>query len=203
MVQDVKSLRPKLEFCTLPMRNWEGLHQHQVGVKKAGAVDLVPALIPESRDAAGDNCRAELRCIETRRRGCGRAAIEWTDRRVGKHIIRKTGWRRPVVVAPQNAAAGRIDNGKWQTSSHEEGPRNRPVQQIAQRTTEMRRVVDVAGVELMPCVVVGIAVVVASEIERILRSKNAHVRIRTKRQEPSIRDVIQGMAPGITSLHLE
>src|SRR5579863_4567190 len=64
-------------------------------------------------------------------------------------------------------------------------------------------VVDVVEVELMPYIVVGIAVVVLPEVIRVLWRENAGVGVEVEGQEPAVGDVVERMAPGVTGLHLK
>src|ERR1700733_262469 len=55
----------------------------------------------------------------------------------------------------------------------------------------------------MASIVVGVAIIVSAEVERILRSEDAGVGIEVVREKTSVGDVIQGVAPGVTRLHLQ
>jgi len=67
---------------------------------------------------------------------------------------------------------------------------------------EFWSVVGVVETELMPSIVVGIAIVVLLEVERVLRSENTGVGIEVEGQKAAVGDVVESMAPGVTGLDL-
>ena len=74
MVEEIKNLSADLELRALPVRNRKILHESQIGIEEHRAIDLVPALVAESRNAPGANRRSELRRVHTGHCCCRRVA---------------------------------------------------------------------------------------------------------------------------------
>ena len=55
----------------------------------------------------------------------------------------------------------------------------------------------------MPSVVIGIAVVVSPQIERILRSEDADIGLEVERKEAAIGNLVNSMAPSVIGLQLQ
>jgi hypothetical protein len=203
MVEHVEGLRANLELCALPVWEAEVLHHGNVGIEVVGPINLIAALIAETGHAAGIDGRGELTRSHARI-GChevvgyvGTAAGKRSDVGIGEESI-------AVVEAVEGSRRSTVDRCEGQARPHEERAGDRPIQQrVQQKVVKLRGMVKVREVGLLADVVVGVAVVVAPQVEGVLRSENACVRSETEGQESAVGNVIQCMAPGEGRLELE
>lgn len=203
MVQNVKSLCADLELCAFPVWEAEVLHHRNVGVEVVGPIDLVAALIAETGYAASINGRGELIGIHARF-GC-HEVVEHIGTAAGKRPNIGVGEENIAVVeAVQGTSRSAIDCSERQARPHEERAGDRPIQQrVQQKIVKLRCVVKVREVGLLADVVVSVAVVVALQVEGVLRIENAGIGSETEGQESAVRNIIQCMAPGEGPLELE
>ncbi len=90
-----------------------------------------------------------------------------------------------------------IDDREWETRVVEDGARKLPAIGQGVRPTPVRKRIDVAAGEILPNIVVRIAVVVL-QVERVSWSDLALSGVES--EDATVGDFIQGMAPGVVEL---
>src|SRR6201993_2084045 len=165
MVEKVEELCSNAYPCRLPVWDLEILHYGEIGVKVFRAVELIASLGPKA--VAG---RREHGGCETWFGDCAGTTGRWRSTKiVSENKSTRAAQFSAIVKGTQIARLFSIHNSEWQAASREDGSRENPSSQGNFRAPPVRSIPDIVKTEVMPGVVVSVAVVIVPQVEGILR----------------------------------
>src|SRR5581483_3095543 len=204
MVKNVEKLQADPEVARLVDGQVKVLHHREIGVEIVWTPNLIGSLVSPGVDScSGRRVQSSELYSGVEARRVQRTSC--ADDRPFPQIVGEYGVpiRDGVVEAAESAARIVVIRCHGQSRAREHGPGNGPTSKRSLQASHFWRSPHITQAGVVANIVIGVAIVVSSEVERVLRVGSALVGSEVKRQETVVRDDRKGVTVGVISLKLQ